>query len=150
MGASPLPLFVLLAGALMAGCGPTPATLSPPALLDQIQAQERLGLEALKTGDLTAFAHSTADDAVFIDPHGLASKAEVMKNVAGFRLTDFSMQDVKLVATSADSGLIAYTLIEKGASHGHEFSAKAYVSSLWSKQNGEWRCRFSQETAARK
>ena len=106
-------------------------------------------MEALKTGDLAVFAHSTADEAIFIDPHGLASKAEVMKNVAGFRLIDFSMEGVKLLSVSGNSGLIAYTLTEKGASHGHDFTVKVYVSSLWTYRNGTWLCLFSQETPAK-
>src|SRR5471032_2782793 len=50
-------------------------------LMDEIISQERAGLEALKKGDLAAFAKSTSDSAIFIDPHGLATKDEVMKNV---------------------------------------------------------------------
>ena len=36
--------------------------------------------EALKTGNLDAFADLTGQDAVFVDAHGSATKAEVMKN----------------------------------------------------------------------
>jgi hypothetical protein len=118
------PSSLLLAGLVLAGCASQPSQPPPATLLDQIEGKERQGLEALKTGDLAVFEHSTADEAIFIDPHGLASKAEVMKNVAGFRLLDFSMDNVKLVPVSGNSGLIAYTLTEKGVSHGHEFKVK--------------------------
>src|ERR1039458_8795610 len=57
-----------------------PASGSPAdALREQIVAQERAGLDALETGDLTAFGASTADDAIFVDAHGSATKAEVME-----------------------------------------------------------------------
>lgn len=134
----------------LAGCATSPEKISPALLQDEILTQERLGLEALKTGDLAQFSHSTADDAVFIDSHGAATKAEVMKNVADFRLVNFSMTEAKLVPLSAHAGLIVYTLTETGNSHGHEFKAKAYVSSLWEKRGHEWFCLFSQETGARK
>jgi ketosteroid isomerase-like protein len=119
------------------------------ALREQIVAQERAGLDALKTGDLTAFGASTADDALFVDAHGPATKAEVMEHTAEFRLRDYTMADVRVIPLSADSGLIIYTLTESGTSHGKEFSARVYVSALWLKRQGKWVCAFSQETGAR-
>src|ERR1700735_385702 len=77
------------------------------SLQQQIIAKEREGLEALKAGDLELFGKLTAEDAVFVDSQGPATKAQVMKNVQDFRLTDYSMQDVKFVAISPTSGLIS-------------------------------------------
>jgi hypothetical protein len=88
------------------------------SLEQQIVAKEREGLDALKTGNLELFGHLTADDAVLVDAHGPASKAQVLKNVAGFSLTDYSLEDVRFVPLSAKSGLITYKLTEKGISHG--------------------------------
>jgi ketosteroid isomerase-like protein len=119
------------------------------ALREQIVAHERAGLDSLKTGDLAAFAASTADDAVFVDAQGPASKAEVVEHTANFRLHEYTMSDVRFVPISADSGLIAYTLSESGTSHGKEFTARVYVSALWLKRAGKWMCAFSQETAAK-
>jgi hypothetical protein len=119
------------------------------ALRERIVAQERAGLDALKTGDLTEFGASTADDAIFVDAHGPATKAEVMEHTAEFRLHDYTMAAVKFIPLSADSGLIVYTLTESGASHGKEFTARVYVSSLWIKRDGKWLCEFSQETGTR-
>jgi hypothetical protein len=73
----------------------------------------------------------------------------VMKNVAGFRLTDFTIEDVKFLQMSDKAGLISYKLTEKGVSHGKEFTATVYVSSIWAERGGKWLCEFSQETAAR-
>jgi ketosteroid isomerase-like protein len=118
-------------------------------LKDEIVAQERAGLEALKSGDIAAFGATIADDAVFVDASGPAGKAQVVKNVAGFRLREFSMSDIRFVGLSADTGLIVYVMDETGTSHGKEFSAKVYVASVWSKRSGKWLCEFSQETATR-
>jgi hypothetical protein len=84
----------------------------------QIVAKEREGLDALKAGNVERFGELIADDAVLIDAHGSASKAQVLQNVAGFKLTEYTMDDIKLVPLSAKSGLIAYTISEKGISHG--------------------------------
>ena len=119
------------------------------ALRDTIVAQERAGLDALKLGDVKAFADATADDAVFVDAAGTATKAEVVKNVQGFHLTDYTMSDIRFVPLSKDSGLIVYRMTETGSSHGHDFTAKVVVSSIWAKRGGKWLCEFSQETAAR-
>jgi hypothetical protein len=125
------------------------APTSSSSLQQQVIAAERAGLDALKVGNVDDFASHTADDAVFVDAHGPASKAQVVKNVADFRLTDYSMDDIHFVQLSPSSGLIVYTITEKGISHGKEFSARAYISSIWAKQNGKWACLFSQETGAR-
>jgi hypothetical protein len=112
----------------------------------QIIAKEREGLEALKTGNLERFGNLTADEAVLVDAHGPASKAEVLKNIAGFTLTEYSMEDMKFVPISPEAGLISYKITEKGVSHGREFMAQAYVSSVWTQRGNHWLCLFSQET----
>jgi Domain of unknown function (DUF4440) len=127
----------------------TPTTNVSP-LQKQIIAKEREGLDALKTGNLDLFAKLTSDEAVFVDAHGLATKAQVITNVAGFKLTDYSMEGLRFVPLSKKSGLISYKISEKGVSHGKEFAAQAYVSSIWEqRKKGEWVCLFSQETGAR-
>jgi ketosteroid isomerase-like protein len=118
-------------------------------LREEIVAQERAGLEALKIGDIAAFGDSMAEDAVFVDTSGLAGKAQVVKNVGGFRLREFTMTDIRFVPLSADTGLVVYTLEESGTTHGKEFSARVHVASVWSKHSGKWLCEFSQETAAK-
>jgi ketosteroid isomerase-like protein len=140
-------LLLLLTAAM--GQAQEPARAGGDALREEIVAQERAELDSLKTGDMTAFANFLADDAVFVDAQGAAGKAEVVKNTAGFRLREYTMTDVRFVALSADSGLIAYRMTETGTSHGKEFTAKVYVSALWLKRGEKWMCVFSQETAAK-
>ena len=93
--------------------------------------------------------NTIAEDAVFVDASGAAGKAQVGKNVAGFRLREFTMTDIRFVPLAADTGLIVYVMNETGTSHGKEFSLKVHVASVWSKKSGKWLCEFSQETAAR-
>jgi hypothetical protein len=59
------------------------------------------------------------------------------------------MDNIGFVPISANTGLITYRIAEKGVSHGKEFSARVYVSSLWTERGNRWVCLFSQETAAR-
>ena len=148
-------VLILSAGTLGLAQTAKPADSLPPssshsdALRDEIVAQERASLDALKTGDLAIFGASTAGDAIFVDAHGAATKAEVMEHTAEFRLHDYTMADVRFIPLSTKSGLIVYTLTESGASHGKDFTARVHVSSLWVKRDGKWLCLFSQETGAR-
>jgi hypothetical protein len=155
IGASVLVFWVLLAGrATTSGAAgsATGITAEAPAddLQQQVVAAERRGLDALKKGDVAQFGRLTADEAVFVDDHGPATKAEVLRNVVGFTLTDYSMDDVRFVPVAANTGLISYKMTETGNSHGHDFSAQAYVSAMWTKRGNDWICLFSQETAVRK
>jgi hypothetical protein len=118
------------------------------SIQQQIVAKERGELDSLKTGDLELFATLLADDALFVDAQGPARKGEVVKHVAEFRLVEYFMEDVRFVSLSNDSGLIAYKITEKGVSHGEEFSARVYISAVWTMRQGKWVCVFSQETAA--
>ncbi len=72
-----------------------------------------------------------------------------MKNVAGFRLTDYTMSDIRFVPLSRDSGLIVYRMVESGATTARTSTPKINVSSLWMKRSGKWVCLFSQETGAK-
>jgi ketosteroid isomerase-like protein len=111
----------------------------------QIVAKEREGLDGLKIRDLARFGDLTADDAVFADAKGLASKAEILRNVGGFRVVEYSGDKMEFRAISKNTGLIVYKITEKGTSHGKEFAAQVYVSSIWTQRNGKWVCLFSQE-----
>jgi ketosteroid isomerase-like protein len=119
-------------------------------LKDQIVAKEREELTALKSADYKTFADLIADDAVFLDPRGTGTKAEVVEHVSDFKLLDFTMDDIHFIPLSATSGIVAYKLTQKGSSHGHEFTATVYASATWVQRGDKWVCIFSQETPARK
>lgn len=140
---------ITISSALLLG-QPNPSAAATQSLEQQIVVKEREGLDALKTGGLALFANLTADDAIFVDDHGPAGKTQVVQNTSQFRLTDYTMENVKFVAISATSGLISYEMTEKGISHDKEFSAHVFVSSLWADRAGKWTCLFSQETAAKR
>jgi ketosteroid isomerase-like protein len=116
---------------------------------DQIVAAERAGLDALKAGDVGKFGDFTADEAVFVDAHGPATKAQVLQNVVGFKLTDYTMDNIQVKRISPNTGLLVYKITETGVSHGKEFTAQVYISSIWTERDKKWLCLFSQETGAR-
>ena len=119
-------------------------------LKDQIVAKEREELTALKSGDYKKFADLIADDALFLDPHGPGTKSEVVEHVSDFKLLEFTMDDIHFIPLSANSGIVAYRLTQKGSSRGHEFTTTVFASATWVERGGKWVCVFSQETPARK
>jgi hypothetical protein len=128
---------------------PGTTTSGMNSMSGQIIAKEREGLEALKNGELDYFGALTADDAIMVDAQGPATKVQKMKNVRDVRLKSYTMDDIRFVQFTPDTGLISYQIAEAGVSHGKEFAAKAYVSSVWTQRGGNWVCLFSQETTAK-
>ena len=120
-----------------------------PELEQRIISLERQELDSIKSGNINAFSDLLADDAVFLNSRGFGDKALVVKNTAAFKLEDYSMDDIKVVPLSDNSGLIAYKLTEKGNAHGNEISGTVYASALWAERSGKWVCLFSQETPAK-
>jgi ketosteroid isomerase-like protein len=115
-------------------------------LQQQIVAKEREELDALKNGDIAAFANLIADEAVFLNARGPSPKVDVVKHIADFKLLDYAIEDVRFVPVGPKTGLIVYRLTQKGSSNGHEFAGKANISALWTEREGKWVCLFSQET----
>lgn len=120
-----------------------------PELQQRIISLERQELDSIKSANINAFSDLLADDAVFLNSRGFGDKALVVKNTAAFKLEDYSMDDIKVVPLSDNSGLIAYKLTEKGNAHGNEISGTVYASALWAERSGKWVCLFSQETPAK-
>jgi ketosteroid isomerase-like protein len=142
-------LLALLALPIVLVVMSPPVSADGDSLQQQVVAKEREQLDALKTGDREAFASLLADDALFLDPHGHGTKAEVLEHTADLRLLEYTMEDIRFAKVSDKSGLIAYKLTEKVSNHGREFSAQVYASALWMERDGKWVCLFSQETPAR-
>lgn len=120
-----------------------------PELEQRIVSLERQELDSIKSGNIEAFSALLADDAIFLNSRGFGDKALVIKNTAAFKLQDYSMDDIKVVPLSDNSGLIAYKLTETGNAHGNEISGTVYASALWVQRSGKWLCLFSQETPAK-
>ncbi len=120
----------------------------PSQLQAEIVAKERQELEALKNGRVQEFSDLMADEWMFVDSHGSAGKAEVVGHLSDLKLTEYSMADIKFVAVSPQSGVIAYKLTQKGRENGKDFADTVYVSALWVKRSGKWVCLFTQESPA--
>jgi len=115
---------------------------------DEIVAQERAELEALKSGDVAKLGAALTDDALFVNSNGILRKPEMLKLLGDVKLKDYTMSDVRLVPVSPDNGVVSYTLTESGTRQGKAFSAKLFVSSAWVRNGRQFQCVFHQETMA--
>jgi ketosteroid isomerase-like protein len=149
------PSLILLIGSLASAQQPRP---QPPPQMpggggdvfrDEIIANERARLDALKSGNPAALADSISDDAIFVDQQGRATKPEVAKNYAALQLKDYTVADLRFVPVSADGGLVSYTLDATGTRNGSDFTRRLYVSSVWVRSGRQWVCVFNQQTPAR-
>lgn len=104
---------------------------SPSQLQADIVAKERQELEALKNRNVQEFSDLLADEAIFMDSHGSATKTEVVTSLNGMKLFEYSMADIKFVSVSPQSGVIAYKLTQKGREQGKDFADTVYASALW-------------------
>jgi hypothetical protein len=150
---------VLMSGALLPGRSGTKAAAQPVELRDpgavdntlapQIVAKEHEMTEALKADNLEVLGKLIAEEAMFVDARGPASKTQVLDNLSGFTLSEYTVENAAFLPLTSKSGLITYKMYEKGNSHGKEFDTQVYVSSIWEKRGKDWVCLFSQETAAK-
>jgi hypothetical protein len=124
-------------------------TASAADLKDQIIAKEREELEALKSADYKKFADLIADDAIFLNPGGPGTKTQVVEQSSHFKLLDFSMDDIRFVPLTDNSGIVIYKLTQKGSAGGREFTSVVHASATWVQREGKWVSVFSQETPAR-
>lgn len=145
----------LIAGiAVMTGIWPllSPSRFSvqaDEAMQQQIVAKVREEPDSRKTGNMDVFRSLIADDALFLDAHGSAGKAEVVEHSANFHLAEYAIEAVRFVPVSPKAGVMTYQLTQQGTLHGNEFAGQVWVSALCTEREGQWVCVFSQETAAR-
>jgi len=117
--------------------------------LGQLTILEKQVLEAWKTKNLGTLQSLLRDDYVEIVGPGPArmTKVEVLKVLAEIRITDYALDDVKLVRVNRDAAILTYKLALKGVpDEKASFATPAYVSSVWVHQDASWLSVFRQWT----
>lgn len=105
---------------------------------------------ALVADDATAFAGFVTDDWVYVGPTGATSKADITGWIASGRLTHHSMRTVgsPRVAIHADTAVVTARRLSTGAWNGVEYAADEWISDVYVRQGGRWRCILSQKCPA--
>lgn len=106
--------------------------------------------EALRRGDAEADARLLSEDFLGVYPTGFANRADHAGELAnGPTVADYELRDTRLMVLSDNDVLLAYRADWHRVTSGERGAAESmYVSSLWSRRDGEWVNVFSQDCPA--
>jgi ketosteroid isomerase-like protein len=143
-----VPFLSLLA--LLFMCVPQIAAASNKALGEKIVALEKQGWEAIKKKDWNALGSLMTDDFMEVSEMGIRGKSEALEDLkANFILTEYAMEQIKVLELSKDAALLAYQLSQKGSYKGQGLPAKMNCSAAYVRRGGKWLNASFQETMAK-
>jgi uncharacterized protein (TIGR02246 family) len=116
------------------------------ALAKQIEANERAINAALQKGDAASFQAMVAADAVSVDPMGVTPVAEFMKMFGSFKLTNVTIDQVRVTFLNDSAAVITYRWQGQGTVMGQPVPPVATASTAWANRGGKWVAVFHQET----
>jgi hypothetical protein len=139
-------LAALTAGLLFASEDQKP---NPALELGQLTILEKQILEALKNQNTANLQSLLRDDYVQIAGRGpqRMSKMEVLKTLSRTRITDYTIDEIRVLPLNGDAAILTYRLTLKVLPGEPEYLATpALVSSTWVRQGTSWLSAFRQWT----
>lgn len=136
-------LIVLMAGLLIgAGAGQEGAAIK--------EVEQAIGTlnEAFVKKDSDAIRRLMADEHLAITAYygGAQTKAEQLKNLPEYKVTEYAAGKTTVTLLSNDVALVSYPLTQKGTFKGKPLSQKNYAAAVWVKRDGKWLEASYQET----
>lgn len=114
-------------------------------ILDELIALETQVWSALQRGDADADASLLAADFLGVYPSGFSDRSgHAGQLVDGPTVAQFTILDARAVSLSPDHALLAYRADYRRI--GADEFEEMYVSSIWSRRDGDWINVFSQDT----
>lgn len=144
--------FLTILCAALLGPGSRGDQPADQALQAKLAKLEKDSWEAAKQQDRDFFQSYMADDFLGIYADGLTvTKQELIKNLADFKVTSYSMEDVKLRRVNQEAAFVLYRLKYDGLVGGKPVKIEAIqASSLYVLRDGKWLEVFYQETELRR
>jgi hypothetical protein len=143
---------VLFLAVIMPGVAQTPAPAKPLSPLEQtLIASEKSLIEAKKKDDGAFFKRTLSADFSLVGVDGkLLERQEAVDNLGDADLVELTPYDVKVVAVSEDAAIVTYDAIVRKKAEEDQGPPPRYqhFSSVWVKQDGAWKLKFHQATAA--
>jgi hypothetical protein len=109
--------------------------------LAELTILEKQIWEAWKNQNLDTLQGLLRDDYVQIAGPGpeRRTKAAVLKTLPQARITDYTLEDVRLLQLNPDAAILTYKLTLKGLPSDQDmFANPAYVTSIWAHQGMAW------------
>ena len=105
---------------------------------------------ALIANDATGFAEFVTADWVYVGPSGATSGAEIIGAIATGRLVrhTVTVNGAPRVAVHADTAIVTARKASSGAWDGVAYTAHEWISEVFVRQGGRWRCVLSQKCPA--
>jgi hypothetical protein len=136
---------------------PTKPPKSPPSgqaaslssdLKDMFEAKIKVEWEALKNKDKKAYAELLADDyqGVEVDGKGERTKIQVLNELAGENVYNYTLWGFKLIPLGPDAALVIYEVTMEFPPRAQVRYSRVYISELWVKRSGQWKEVHYQET----
>jgi hypothetical protein len=118
----------------------------------ELLAHEKEIWEAYRNKDLAALQRLLADDFLEVaDPGKRFTKAQILAAAPDITVTEYSIQEVKVVPFATDSAIISYKRRMKGNVKGHTFPPEAALAAgTWTRRDGRWQQVLYQETIIRR
>lgn len=116
-----------------------PATTNNKALEEKIVSLEKQGWGAIKRKEWNALASLMTDDFVDVSNTGIRGKSETVEDLkANLVLTDYSMENIRLVELNNDAAIVAYKLMQKATYKGESVPSTWYCSATYVRRGGKW------------
>lgn len=147
-------VVVLLALTTFVGCNtPSETAKSAKSAKSVLEAtlvqKEKAVWEAYKQRDVEALRALVSDDSYAVeDADGaIITKAEALKNLSDLTITNYTMQNIKVIPVNHGAAIVRYNVMVTGSSKEEKFTPHwSTVSSLWVERNGNWQNLLYQET----
>jgi ketosteroid isomerase-like protein len=118
---------------------------------DAVRAVSAAWDEALLGTTASVIAAFMTDEWVYVGPTGVTSKADLVGWIASGRLAHYSMAVVgePRVVPAADTMIVTARKASSGTWDGVPYTADEWISEVYVRAGGTWRCAFSQKADAR-
>ena len=106
--------------------------------------------QSMKDKDVDTAKSMIAQEGLVTGPMGTVTinpeKYAQMTREGQWTLNDFEMKNVEVVLPTEDSAIIAYEVHQTGDMKGQPMDLRCADSSVWVKEQGDWKCALHTET----
>jgi hypothetical protein len=140
---------------LLAGVIPSVAQAPAPILTSFEQtliSNEKNLIEAKKKDDAAFFKKTVSDDFTLVGPDGqMLQGREAVDNLGDSDLVELTPYDMKVIPEGDNAAIVTYDAIVREKHKEDEGPQPRYqhFTSIWVKQQGEWKLNFQQATPTR-
>ena len=113
------------------------ATAGPET--EQVMTREKTAWQAYKDKKEADFRELAAESYRGIYADGVVTLGDEMKGMQQTTLKSFTISDLNMVATNADTQIVTYKVNVQSTMAGKDESGDYNVASVWQKMNEEWK-----------